>query len=179
MCVHYRELDGFTPLTEGTEEMEVRIEHREPMQAAFLRHVGPYGEVGETWEELATWAGANGLLGADTLMFGLSYDDPAVTPADKLRYDACVSVQGAVEAEPPFGVHEVSGGEYAIALHEGPYDKLGETYAKLYGRWLPTSGREPRHAPCVAMRRWSRAMRISSRRIARRMSSSGRSSATL
>ncbi len=42
----------------------------------------------------------------------------------------------------------IGGGEYAVTTHHGPYDKLAETYAKLYGQWIPRNGRTPRSAPC-------------------------------
>jgi hypothetical protein len=32
---------------------------------------------------------------------------------------------------------------------DGPYDRLGETYARLCGRWAPRSGYELRSAPCL------------------------------
>ena len=36
----------------------------------------------------------------------------------------------------------IPGGDYAVVTHFGPYHKLGETYARLFGEWLPRSGRE-------------------------------------
>jgi DNA gyrase inhibitor GyrI len=42
----------------------------------------------------------------------------------------------------------IPGGDYAVTTHFGPYQKLGETYAKLLGQWLPRSGRELRSTPC-------------------------------
>ena len=33
--------------------------------------------------------------------------------------------------------------------HEGPYQKLGETYRGVCGQWLPTSGEEARSAPAL------------------------------
>lgn len=41
------------------------------------------------------------------------------------------------------------GGEFARAIHEGPYETLHETYARLCGEWLPAQGREIRDAPSV------------------------------
>lgn len=46
------------------------------------------------------------------------------------------------------GVQVVAGGDYAVTTHFGPYHKLGDTYTKLLGQWLPRSGRELRSAPC-------------------------------
>lgn len=38
-----------------------------------------------------------------------------------------------------------------MTTHQGPYRELGETYAKLYGQWIPRSGRKLRSAPCFEM----------------------------
>ena len=84
-------------------------------------------------------------------MLGISHDDPDVTPADKLRYDACITVDGSFETEGEIGSQEVAGGEYAIITHKGPYDGLKETYRAIFGEWLPSSGREPRDIPCFEM----------------------------
>ena len=64
--------------------MDARIENVEPMRVAFIRHVGPYNEVGETWGKLCTWAGPKGLFGPNTKCLGLCYDDPEVTPEAEL-----------------------------------------------------------------------------------------------
>ena len=72
--------------------MDVRVESVAPMRVAFIRHVGPYLQVGETWGRLFAWAGPRGLVARGPKMIGVCYDDPEVTPPDKLRYDACLSV---------------------------------------------------------------------------------------
>ena len=52
-------------------------------------------------------------------------------------------------AERDIGLQEVSGGSYAVATHRGPYQKLGDTYARVCGEWLPRSGRELLSAPAL------------------------------
>ncbi len=143
------QLGEFDPLCSGDTPMEVKIENVEPMRVAFMRHVGPYQEVGGTWGQLAAWAGPRGLLGPHTRCLGICYDDPEVTPADKIRYDACLVVDDSFQPEGDVGVQEVAGGEYAVTTHHGPYEKLTETYARLCGEWLPSQGREPRSAPTL------------------------------
>ena len=69
----------FEPLVMEQHPMEVKIRRLDPMRVAFLRHVGGYDEVGETWERLTDWAGANCLFGSEMHYFGASYDDPEVT----------------------------------------------------------------------------------------------------
>ncbi len=51
------------------------------------------------------------------------------------------------QPEGEVGLQSIAGGEYAVLTHEGPYEKLGETYSRLAGEWLPSSGREFRAAP--------------------------------
>jgi len=128
--------------------MKVEIEYREPTRAAFMRHVGPYGDVGATWEKFLPLLGKEGLLGGGALLIGICHDDPEVTPQDKIRYDACVSVDDTFLPFGEVGVQVIPGGDYAVTTHFGPYNKLGETYTRLVGQWLPRSGRELRTTPC-------------------------------
>ena len=127
--------------------MDVRIETVPAMRVAFMRHTGPYREVGRVWERLMAWAGPRGLFGPRTTVLGVAHDDPQVTPVDKVRYDACLTVDERFKAEGEVGVQEVGGGEYAVTTHRGPYNTIGQTAARLCGEWLPASGREPRPAP--------------------------------
>ncbi|MCZ6794322.1 MAG: AraC family transcriptional regulator [Planctomycetota bacterium] len=133
----------------GQPSMQVTVKPLTPMRVAFLRHVGPYSQCGETWDELLPRLGAAGWLGAGTTFLGLCHDDPEVTPSGKLRYDACVTVGDEFEPDGDVGAQTVTGGDYAVATHSGPYDDLGNTYASLFGQWMPASGREPRSAPCL------------------------------
>ena len=128
-------------------DMNIEIRELPPRRAAFLRHQGPYGEVGKTWERLMDWVGAECLFGPELQAVGMCWDDPEVTPEDKLRYDACVSIADDVQPPEEFGVVTIPGGRYAVALHEGPYDGLGQAYA----RRLPELGHTPADPPCLEL----------------------------
>jgi AraC family transcriptional regulator len=148
--VHYRPGDSveqFRTLRPGG-AMNVQTKHIEPLRLAFLRHVGPYGDVSAAWDRLLPELGKDGWLGGDTQFLGICHDDPDVTPEGKIRYDACVTVDDAFVAGGDIGVQVVAGGDYAVTTHIGPYDQLGRTYGELLGQWLPRSGRELRDAPC-------------------------------
>ncbi len=133
----------------GDEKMDVEIKIIEPMKVAFVRHVGPYDEVGAAWEELCMKLGIEGYLGAGSKFIGISYDDPSVTPAEKLRYDACITVDDNFVQPEGIMVQTIGGGEYAVTTHFGPYENLSDTYSKLYGQWLVNSDREFRSEPCI------------------------------
>ena len=128
--------------------MNVEIKQLQPMRVAFMRHVGPYGKVGATWDRFLTIMGKDGYLGGNTVLLGICHDDPEVTSHNRIRYDACLTVDDDFESSGDIGVQTVAGGEYAMTTHRGPYNKLGNTYAMLMGHWLPRSGRELRDAPC-------------------------------
>jgi len=149
---HYQaddKLDTFEPITREDESMKVEIKTIDPVRVAFVRHTGPYDEVGETWGRLCAWAGPRGLLGPDMRMFGASHDDPEVTPPEKIRYDACLAVDEDFEGEGEIGIQILAGGDYAVTLHAGPYQKLGDTYAALFGQWFAPTTHEPGDSPCL------------------------------
>jgi len=143
-----RRVSHFKTIQSGGKKMEVKIARRAPLRVAFMRHVGPYSAVGKTWDRFLPVLGKEGLLGGDTQFIGLCHDDPEVTPPSRARYDACVSVDERFSPTGEIGVQMLAGGEYAVTTHFGPYDKLGRTYTRLLGQWLPRSGRQLRSCPC-------------------------------
>ncbi len=150
--VHFRAsgpVQDFRTMNRGVITMNVSIESMQPTRVAYIRHTGPYSGCGQAWDKLCTWMGKEGLLGAGTRYVGVSYDDPEITPPDKIRYDACVTVDDAFQPEGEVSVQVLAGGDYARATHQGPYEKLSTTYHRLMGEWLPRSGRHLRSAPCL------------------------------
>ncbi len=127
--------------------VDVKIVHEEEVRVAFVRHTGPYDQCGAAWEKLCGRLGAEGLLGNGPRFIGLSYDDPEVTPAHQIRYDACVEVDASYQPSGEIGVQVLPGGDFAQTTHFGPYENLKTTYAALMGRWLPDSGRRYRLDP--------------------------------
>lgn len=131
------------------EQMEARIENVPTERVAFFRHIGPYEQCGATWGKLCGWAGSRGLFGPNTRMFGVSHDDPEVTPPEKIRYDACIAVGPDFEADGEVSVQEIGGGEYAIGMHKGPYEGMVATYGALMGQWIPQQNRQLGDGPCL------------------------------
>jgi AraC family transcriptional regulator len=142
---HLDDVSGYHPPDYG-EPLPVEVKELSPVRILFLRHVGPYSQVGATWGRLMSWAGMRGLLGPHMRMIGIVHDDPDVTPNDKIRYDAAIVIDRPVQPEGEFGLTELPGGRYAVFTHRGPYDTLGQTYQRFFGGWLPKSGCELRES---------------------------------
>jgi len=147
--IHYKDnvQENDITILIGDEKMDVEIKTIDPMRVAFVHHVGPYDQVGIAWEKLCMHLGKEGLLGGPCQFIGICYDDPEVTAPEKIRYDACVTVDDNFAGTDEIAVQTIGGGEYAVTTHIGPYEKLGETYSKLYGQWLVQSDREYRSEP--------------------------------
>ena len=129
------------------ENPTIRIETLSAFRVAFLRHTGPYREVGTTFHKMMCWAFEKGLFGPTTKVLSICHDDPDVTPEEKQRLDCCVTVDETFVPEGDVAVQEVPGGEYVILAHRGAYSGLPDSYCWLYGEWLSTSGKEFANRP--------------------------------
>jgi AraC family transcriptional regulator len=135
--------------------LDVAVKRLEPLRVAYVRHVGPYNQVGKAWGKLMMWAGPKRLLGPHMVRLGISHDDPEITAPQRLRYDAALVVPDSATGSGEVAIQQIPGGDYAVVIHRGPYDRLGQTYAALCGMWLPASGREARDAPPLEFYRTS------------------------
>lgn len=120
--------------------MKVKIIDRQPTTVAYLRHVGPYGaEVSHFWmTKVGPWMQSNDLFGKPR--YGISHDDPGVTDADKLRYDAAVEVPDNFVGAGDHQVTVLPGGKYAAARFKGTDQDVGEAWNWLVRDWLSRSG---------------------------------------
>lgn len=123
-------------------ELAVTIKRLPPLRVALVRHVGPYDQCGAAWDKLCGLAGPLGLFGPDTQFLGVGHDDPRITPPEKIRYDACLTVPEGYAGTPDLPVAVIGDGDYATAVVKGPYTNLAPAYAWLCGVWGPDSGRE-------------------------------------
>lgn len=111
-----------------------------------LAHTGSYMHIGKAFEALGGTLQARGLGGAEMRMIGIYLDDPDIVAVDSLRSFACVEAGPEISIEPPLEPQTISGGDYAVLRHKGPYADMHKAYQWLYGSWLPSSGRQLRDA---------------------------------
>ncbi len=134
--------------------MNVEVKNLPDLHVAFVRHLYGYQkgvknrQIGEAFQKVTKWVGARNLFGPATLVVGIPYDNPEITPNDRCRYDACVTVPPDVTASmaagtPEIGIQDIPGGKYAVCHIEVSASEpqaIGETVDQLYGAWLPASG---------------------------------------
>lgn len=128
--------------------MKIEVLTIPEQRVAYLRHVGPYHEVGDTWAQLMGWAAQKGLLGK-AACFGVCHDEPGSTPAAELRYDACVDITDSdLEVDGGLEVQSLDGGTFAKVVHRGSYENLGDTYGQFMGVELGKQGFKPAPGAC-------------------------------
>jgi len=132
--------------------MDVRIASRPSVLLACMRETGPFMVSANTaWPRLASWLETVNVVDEGTEFMGVMHDDPDETPPEELRYDACVTVPAGFDAGDVL-LQELPEGEYAVGLHVGPYERLGESWGALM-EWLAASGREAAEQPCFEIYR--------------------------
>ncbi|EDP69762.1 transcriptional regulator, AraC-type [Flavobacteriales bacterium ALC-1] len=104
-------------------------------------------DYGSAWEKLWGEVKAQKLFTKGIKHIGLPYDDPKITEADKIRYDACLIIHKDAKPNGDVGVKELKGGKFAVFLYQGSYKHFADVYDHMFNAWLINSGHELRDAP--------------------------------
>lgn len=129
--------------------MDAKIVKREETRVIYVRATGNYKVAAEkAWKALCGFAFPKGLVEDNAEYIGISYDDPDITETEKLRYDACITVNNDMWVDKDIETQTIPGGSYAIFKHTGPYEGLHNIYKQIFRHWLPESDKSLRDAPC-------------------------------
>lgn len=140
--------DGLPFYTLELTNMDVRLIDLPPTHIAYLRYTGPYGPaLGEFFGRVfMPWVHAQGLGGRTT--YGISLDDPSVTPPSECRCDCAVEVDDGYLPPGDAHVTTLPGGRYAALHFEGSGAEIGAAWKAIFGQWLPASGYQVDQRPC-------------------------------
>ena len=130
----------FIPRDSGGVTMDVDIKDMPELRVGTVRHVGPYNQIPKAFERLGAIAGPAGLLRHAVSMIAIYHDDPETAPQEQLRSDAGLAVPEGVALPDGLVEQHIAGGRYAHTVYVGPYEKLGDVWARFFGEWLPASG---------------------------------------
>ena len=131
-------------------EITERTEIRKDVKAISVRLTGDYQKLDymAAWNKLGEYCHANGIdyNCPDAEYINIYHDNPAVTPAAECRTDVCIAAPIVDRMQPSDDVNVITvyGGRYLVYRYQGPYEKLGEANAKVYGEMLPRSGEKVR-----------------------------------
>jgi len=129
--------------------VEVKIETLSPCKVAYIRQVGLYGADNiQAMERLKRWAGANQLMGDDSVILGIAWDDPQITKPENCRYDTCLVVPEDFSPEENDVLdRKMIGGRYAVFkinhTAEAVQKAWSEIFSELAKRNLRPDGTRP------------------------------------
>ena len=134
-------------------DMVFRVEARDlpGLHVAYARRIGRYDEIGDAFQRLIRWAGPRRLLKEETKALAIYYDNPDITPVDRLRADACITVPEGTKVKRDIGTMAVPGGLFAVAHVEIDPTQYGEAWDRLMTEWLPSSGYQPDARLCYEL----------------------------
>ena len=122
-------------------KFKAEIKEMPEMNVIYIRHRGPYHQIGAAFEKVMKWATARDLIHfPETKIVSVYHDDPNVTEKEKLRSDACVTVPEGTETDGEVGSYIIPGGKFAVAHTEINEDEFGEAWDRLVGEWIPENG---------------------------------------
>lgn len=138
--------------------MDVDVRTLPSYRVAYIRRLG-YSKgvfqehLNSAFQQVCAWVNARNLFGPDTLVIGVPHDNPDITPNDRCRYDACVTVPEMVTSGTgDVDVQVLAGGRYAIhRIDVSDPAEIGVAVDEMYGQWLPGSGYQADDRPCLEM----------------------------
>lgn len=130
-------------------DMKPEIKIIDDINVICAREVGNYVESApKAWNRIMQFADSHQLMNKDVRMIGIPHDDPSVTDANNIRYDACLDIDVSINEEDNLIKYTISGGKYAKFLHQGAYENLDQSYSYIFNEWLPESNYKLRDEPC-------------------------------
>jgi AraC family transcriptional regulator len=103
----------------------------------------------KTWDVIASWGEGCGIVKSAQQRIALCYDNPAITPAEKCRYEATITIDDKVEVSFPFEKSIIPSGTYAVLYVKGEALEVAKAQMGLFSHWLPDSGYEPDSFPMM------------------------------
>lgn len=123
----------------------VQIKDFPQRRIAYIRVLDSYkdGVVLKAYERLINWSKKMNLFSSQTI-FGMSIDDPLVTPKEKYRYEVCITIPNNLKIEDSLiQAMILPKCKYATTSVSGSFNEVATAIKYLFNDWLINSEYEP------------------------------------
>ncbi|MBS0419796.1 MAG: AraC family transcriptional regulator [Proteobacteria bacterium] len=148
----FRKQDYLLPLSAAQKKalFRVRLLDLPRRRVTYLRVANACadGRVLAAFRTMTEWARSQDML-TQGVLFGMSADDPHVTPRHLYRYEVCLASTVPVGAPKGMSKLTMPAMRYAVARVSGDLRKVATAWDYLYRGWLIHSEYEPEHAPAL------------------------------
>lgn len=133
-------------------DFAVEIEHLPEIPIAYSKAI--FGADGsgliEKYLHLMDWADKHRInIKGKLTRFGMSIDNPEVTPVSKYRYDFALFVPVNYPKTEGIEFGTIPESDYATVHVEGKLEQVAQAWDHLYKVWLPASNYRPVHYPAI------------------------------
>ena len=97
---------------------------------------------------MTEWAKSQNIF-SQGILFGISVDDPHVTPKHLYRYEVCLASSFPFKCRDGMSKLKMPAMRYAVIKVSGDIHKVATAWDYLYRDWLINSAYEPEHAPAL------------------------------
>ncbi len=117
---------------------------------AYIRVANAFERDGviQAFETMTAWAKSCGIL-FDGTLFGMSLDDPSVTPKRLYRYEVCFASPRPLTCGEGMSKARMPAMRYAVVKVSGDLELVATAWDYLFRDWLIKSAYEPEHAPAL------------------------------
>ncbi len=119
-------------------------------QVAYIRVTNAFemDKVLAALKTLIGWAKSQGIF-SEGILFGMTVDDPHVTPKHLYRYEVCLASSSPFECITGMSKIKMPAMRYAVITVFGDIHKVATAWDYLYRDWLIHGPYEPQHAPAL------------------------------
>ncbi|HEY5809325.1 MAG TPA: AraC family transcriptional regulator [Povalibacter sp.] len=119
-------------------------------QVAYIRVTNAFeeGRVLASFRTMIEWAKSQGIF-SQGILFGMSVDDPHVTPKHLYRYEVCLATSLSFECMEGMSKTEMPAMRYAVTRVCGDIRRVATAWDYLFRGWLINSVYAPEHAPAL------------------------------
>lgn len=128
----------------------VHLFDRPAMEVAYIRVNNAFDmpKVLAALKTMIDWAKSQNIFSHGTL-FGMTTDDPHVTPKHLYRYEICFASPAPFKCIDGMSKLKMPAMRYAVVKVSGDLHKIATAWDYLYRDWLIHSAFEPEHAPAL------------------------------
>jgi AraC family transcriptional regulator len=119
-------------------------------QVAYIRVKNAFDmeRVIAAFRKVMEWAKSQDVF-SQGILFGMTADDPHVTPKHLYRYEVCLASSLPFECMEGMSKLKMPAMRYAVITVSGDIHKVATAWDYLYRDWLINSAWEPEHAPAL------------------------------
>ncbi len=148
----YSEQEYVLPMSDEEKKVTfpVRLINVPERQVAYIRVINAFkmDRVNSAFKTMIEWGQSQNIF-SQGILFGMSVDDPHVTPKHLYRYEACLASSLPFECKEGMSKLTMPPMRYAVTKVSGDIRKVATAWDYLFRGWLINSVFEPEHAPAL------------------------------